>query len=475
MTAFGLLLLPVCLAAGLRPVLLLQLAVFTSVFEAAAALALGELGLQPAMLPSAMFSAFVLLQVLLGARYRGQDEIWRPLLPMTLFAAWALAGSFALPRVFAGQISVFPQKMEPPFGAVLLSPAITSVNQDLYLVVDYAVLLFTSLFTSGSIVRPLKILNAFILSGYAAVVIGLWQLANKLVGVPFPDSFFYSNPGWSILSGQQVSFVPRINGPFTEPSAYAGFMVSVVCSTGWMALNGRTPLSVRVLLCCALVMVLLSTSTTGYGVLAIFAVVLPVYVALRGSGRLHMQVARWGVILCLGLAGTSLTATALFPGVIKAADEVITSTLGKQDSASYRERSTADADSLEMAFQTYGLGVGWGVNRSSSLIPGILSTVGVVGAFGLVWFAVGLVRFVSRACRLMRDPDDLMVIRGATGAILGVLASALLSGPSITSISFYLLIGLMIGTSARVLAQAKAAYPAVSRRRQPGTFASGVR
>lgn len=475
MTAFGLLLLPACLAASLRPVALLQLALLMSVFEAAAAITLGGLGLQPAMLPSAMFSAFVLLQVLLGARYRGQNEIWRPLLPMTLFTGWALAASIALPRFFDGQVSVYPQKLDPPFGAVLLSPAIAGVNQDLYLLVDYAMLLFTSLFMSGTIVRPTRILNAYILSGYAAVAIGAWQLANKTVGIPFPESFFYSNPGLAILSTQQVSFVPRINGPFTEPAAYAGFLVSVVCSTGWMALNGRTTLSVRVLLCCALVMVLLSTSTTGYGVLALFVAGLPVYAALRGSGRLHMQIARWGIILCVAMAGVSLATTALFPSVIKAANEVLTSTLGKQDSDSYRERSTADADSLEMAVKTYGLGVGWGVNRSSSLIPGILSNVGVIGALGLTWFAVGVIRFVNRACRVMRDPDDLMVIRGATGAILGVLAAALLSGPSITSDSFFILIGLLIGTSARVLVQAKAAYSSELLRRQPGTFVSGAR
>ena len=454
MTAFGLLLFPVCLAFALRPIALLQLALIASVFEAAAALNLGGLGLQPAIIPSTMFCAYVLLQLLLGVQYSGQREIWRPIVPMAMFAAWALAASVALPHLFEGQVSVHPQKLEPPFAAVLLQPTTAGLNQDIYLLVDCAMLLFTSLLTCSSIAQPSKVIKAYFWSGYLAVAVGIWQFANKIAGVPFPDSFFYSNPGWSILATQQVGLVPRINGSFAEPSAFAGFMVGIACSTAWVALNGPTTLFVRGLLGSAVMMVLLSTSTTGYGVLAILGTLASVYALVRGTRRMQHQVLRLGIIVALTLVVTTLTTTAFFPEVNEAASQVFASTLDKQDSQSYEERSAADSDSLDLAVQTYGLGVGWGGNRSSSLIPGILGNVGVIGMACLIWFGCSLTRLASKASRVMANAEDLVVVRGATGAILGTLTAALLAGPSITSLSFFALLGLLIGTSARALAQA---------------------
>lgn len=430
--------------------------------------------MQPAMVPAALFSMFVTLQMLLGVQYRGQREVWRPLVPMIIFGLWALAGSVVLPHLFEGQVSVHPQKLEPPFAAVLLQPSSAGLNQDIYLIVDCAILIFTSLYTSGFSTKPSKLITAYFWSGYLAVAIGVWQFANKFAGVPFPDSFFYSNPGWAILSTQQVGFVPRINGPFSEPSSYAGFMVSIVCSTGWVSLNGSSTLFVRILLACAFFMAMLSTSTTGYAVLAIFAVGILVFALVRGTRRIQQQVIRLGSIFLLAMVLIGLTTTTFLPSVNQAASQVFTSTLEKQDSQSYEERSAADGDSLGLAIQTYGLGVGWGGNRSSSLLPGLLANVGVVGVLCLAWFAFSVARLGSRASRVMRDPDDLMTVRGATGAVLGTFVAALLSGPTITSVSFFALLGLLIGTSARAVAQADF-LRTYTQRRGSGAFVGSTR
>jgi hypothetical protein len=475
MTAFGLVLIPLCLAVCFRPLACLQLVLIASIFEAAAALAFGGVGLQPAMLPSAIFSGFIMLQILLGVQYSGQNEVWRPLLPMAMFTAWALAGSIVMPHLFEGQVSVNPQKMEPPFAAILLNPGVPRFNQNLYLVVDFTVLVFVALFTSGRTIHPLKVLNAYFLSGYLAIAFGLWQLANKTLGVPFPESFFYSNPGWAIHSGQQIGIVPRISGTFSEPAAFAGFMVSIVCSTGWMTLNGRTKPYVRILLAAALTLVLLSTSTTGYAVLAIVAVAVSGYALLRGTRHLQRQVVRVAVIFSVLLGVAGLTTTAFFPALNEAAALVFTKTMDKEDSDSYQERSAADRDSLDLAVQTYGLGAGWGSNRSSSLIPGILGNAGVIGVLCLVWFGFSVTALLARARRVMSNPDDIMVVRGAIGAILGILIAAFLSGPSITSVFFYILIGLLIGTSARSLSQARSRSAVAARRHRAAIFVPGSR
>jgi hypothetical protein len=72
-TLLGLALVPLSLFWALRPERLLQLALISSIFEAAAALVLGgSFGLQPAMFPGLLFIAFIVSQYGLGMRYPGE-------------------------------------------------------------------------------------------------------------------------------------------------------------------------------------------------------------------------------------------------------------------------------------------------------------------------------------------------------------------------------------------------------------------
>jgi len=69
----------------------------------------------------------------------------------------------------------------------------------------------------------------------------------------------------------------------------------------------------------------------------------------------------------------------LKPSLLNAVDTVVGATLSKDQTGSYDERSAADAPALNTVGQTYGLGVGWGSYRSSSLLPGLLANAGVFG------------------------------------------------------------------------------------------------
>ncbi len=51
----------------------------------------------------------------------------------------------------------------------------------------------------------------------------------------------------------------------------------------------------------------------------------------------------------------------------------------KVGSASYNERSGANSESYDIFLDTFGIGVGLGANRASSLFPGVLSNTGLVG------------------------------------------------------------------------------------------------
>jgi hypothetical protein len=449
-TSFSFILLPLCLVWLLQPVRLLQLVIIAGIFEAAAAFTIGGLGVQPGLVPAIAFVGYVSLQFLLGARYPGQSQAWRMMQPFVLVVGWALLGAYLLPRVFEEQVYVWPQKSEPPFVLTLLAPSSSNLNQVCYLFLDSVFLIAAAMFVTASRVALKSLMTCYYVSVFLALGVGLWQFASRTLGLPYPDTLFYSNPGWALLTEQNIGAVPRINGSFSEPSSLGGYMAAAVCATGWMMVQGHRQVMIRVLFVAALFGVLLSTSTTGLGVLAVIAVAMVAYALVSGSARIIAAVAKIGLLLLVlgGVAGVAVSAFA--PGVIANIQEVYTGTLNKQDSASYQDRTSADLDSLEATLGTYGLGTGWGSNRSSSLIPGLLASVGVPGVLGLIWFAVGLTRAVKRARRMGGPVDQIMAIDGSCGAVVGILVAAVISGPTISSVSFFFLLAVLIGGVARI-------------------------
>ena len=466
-TTFGLLAIPLCCLCALHPERLIQLAILGSAFEAAALLTFGGVGLQPALLPAALFVACVLLQLLLGARYPGARIVWWATTPFVLVTAWALLGSLLLPQLFAGEVYVWPQKQTAPYVAVPLAADFSNINQDAYAMADCAALVFAALYSTAGHVSPRRLLDAFWLSGYVAAGIALWQFASRLTGLPFPTGFFLSNPGYAQLSDQTLGGLSRINGSFTEPAALASFLAGVVGAAGWSLLNGIGGRHLRWLLPLAVLAMVVSTSTTGYAVLALMVLALVGFAALRGSRRLVSRLATAGVILVpLALIG-AIAATVLAPAAVRNVATVMESTLGKQDSTSYQDRTGTDHDSLALVLPTWGLGVGWGSNRSSSLLPGMLADLGLYGTLGLAWFGLRIARLVRQARR--HASGELAETIEATAAYaVSLLAAALLSGPAITSVLFYLMLGLLVASCARAL------DPSLAPAATPSAYAHGL-
>lgn len=461
-TLFGVFALPLCALCALSPDRLLQLVVLGSTFEAAAVLTFGGFGLQPALLPTALFSGYVMLQLLLGARHPGTRTVVWAVTPFILVTAWALVSSLLLPRMFANQVYVWPQKVTPPFMSVPLEPNASNVNQDIYILADCTVLVLAALHATRTRFDLLRLLQAYWISGYAAVGIAMWQLAGALTGLPFPTDFLSSNPGYAQLTSQAIAGVPRINGSFTEPAALAAYLCGVIGASGWTMLNGHATRMVRLLLPTALAGLLISTSTTGYAVLAIMAMALPCYAIATGSQRLLSRLALAAVLFVMVGTAAVLTLVTLVPAVERNAEVVLASTLDKQQSSSYQDRTSTDVDSLAVVLPTWGLGVGWGSNRSSSLLPGLLAGLGLYGTAGLGWFALRVVRLV-RCARPVADRAMAQVIDACTGSLVATLTAGLLSGPAITSMLFYVLLALLIAACVRAIAaRAARAAPQVA-------------
>ncbi|MBU6448393.1 MAG: hypothetical protein KGQ26_02090 [Rhodospirillales bacterium] len=449
LTALGGLLVPICLWFWRRPVALLMMVPIYSVFSAAALIIIGGLGITPGLLPSAIFIGVFFLNYLNGIRYPAERSVLLLLLPFILVVCGALGSSIIMPRLFENQVMVWPQKISSFFTPSLLTPSEGNITQDLYLLAN-ALLTITAAFYLTRPGRLLsRLMDCYFWAGILVVVISIWQFMANVLHVYYPTKIFLSNPGWALLSDQSVGWLGRLNGPFSEPAALSSYMCGSISAAGWVIVNGDRRLLPKVTFWGALLVTFLTTASTGYLTLLALAGLLALRVVSAASWALRRRAAAG---LLLGLVAAAVILFLIYtaaPGIFKELGLVLDGTIDKTQSSSYQARSTLDVDSLRELANTYGLGVGWGSNRSSSLLPGLCAAIGLWGVGGLVLFGLLLMRQARRAMNLTVDPELHYVIRGSAAALIANLISNLLSGPTISSPDFYLLLAMLVAATAR--------------------------
>ncbi|MBB2206016.1 hypothetical protein [Gluconacetobacter takamatsuzukensis] len=475
-TLFFLVLAPLCLIWANRPERLIQLMVIMGIFEASAAITIGGFGIAPNTLPALTLVGYIGTQFLLGARYPGRARVWPLAVPLIVVSAWAILTSWLSPRFFEGRVYVWPQKSTPPFVITLLSPGSANLNQDLYLALNIVLFVMIALYTTrqgppGRAFHPVSILHAYFASVLIAFGFGVWQFASDVAHVPFPSDMLYSNPGWSILTEQTVGSLPRINATFSEPSAFGGYMAAGAFCAGWLILNDFPGTLVRIILVASIAGVLLSTSATGIVSLAIGALIVVLMGLTLHAKRFLPMIKRRAIQFLILSILLMVLVTVMAPNLLTSLGTIFDSVTNKQDSESYNARSSTDLDSLQAAFDTFGLGVGWGNNRSSSLIPGLLAAIGIPGMLGLIWFGWRLVSRVRSLHRMNRKLEDIQVVNGASAALVGYLVPACVSAPTITSATFYVFLALLVSGIARAEGAQASRTPArlfpPAERRQP--------
>ena len=448
LTAFGILVLPICLACSLSPELLLCVVIYTGGFEAAASLVLGSFGVQPNIPPTLLFMGHLLVLRMMGSRFRGNAEVVRAMAPLLIFIACVLVGAVILPHLFAEGVSIWPQKSDE-HAQVPLTFSAANITQSAYMILDIAFVWCCATYIASFPVRTRRLVSAYFGCALLVVGIAVWQFASRVAGIPFPNDFFYSNPGWLVYPDQAIGSVPRTNGPFSEPAALAAFLCGPTYASAWLLMHGRGSRLVKWTLAASVFGMVLSTSTTGFVILFIGAGLAGLYVLTKAKPRVARRFRQVAIPVVVAGFFVVVSTPILFPSIADAVGNVITQTLSKSDSDSYEERTQADNDSMALVLSTYGLGVGWGSNRSSSLIPGVLGNAGVPGAILILWTLAS----IRKEIRIMRDfiqnSDDQWALQGAAAGLLGFFLASLVAGPTITSMTFYELLGITYGVLAR--------------------------
>jgi hypothetical protein len=456
-TILGLVVLPLALLWAGRPERLVQLALVASVFEAGAAFVVGGFGVPVAMVPALVLVVYVTSQYLLGMRYPGEAAALHALLPLLLLLAYALTATILLPDVFAGRVIVFPQKADhAATGAVPLAPSGGNLTQAAYLVANVTFAGVAAMSLTRANVAWRSLLHAYLAGGYLVVGICIWEFAARVGGLPFPSGILYSNPGWAIVE-QKMGLMPRIQGPFPEPSALATYMSGLALSCLWLCVCGHQVMRPHILLGLAVLSTLLSTSTTGIVALALGLPALLVYAIGRvDAARLQRATVLLGSILFVGLVllGPFFL---LQPELMDQVNIVLDQTMSKSESDSFIERQEMNNVAWDAVVTSWGFGIGWGSTRTSGLLPGVLAGSGVFGLAMMIWLGFRIRRLVQRADAVPSPGHPAQaVLDGFAAALCGQLIAAALSAPTITSVAFYLQLGVVVAGATRILAEAAA-------------------
>jgi hypothetical protein len=361
-------------------------------------------------------------------------------LPLLCFVFFAVISSILVPLLFEGKFQVALSMDQR--GIVPLEWGRTNITQSGYLVFLTA---FAIVVSSVLLRRPRaiqRVVDALIWSGYLAAAIAIYHFAAEQMGWYFPYQVFYSKPEVRTLAAfVRVYHVGGLSlrqayGTFSEPSTLAQFMVGVAYGSWYWWLRGTAPFRVKLLAITSIVVLAMTFSTTAYVGLGAGGLLLVARLTYMGRVRSAMLLAL-SVLACVGAAVWVLSNQEV-SGLKHFTDTVLDFVLlQKSQTTSYAIRRIVDQVALRGFVDTYGLGLGWGSTRGSSLLLHMLGNTGLIGILLLGWFAMRVRRQLRR---YQATP-----VRGFIGlALCGNLLAGCIAVPDINSVTIWLLLGVLV-------------------------------
>jgi O-Antigen ligase len=377
----------VVIAGNMRHALMLLMA--SALFNGSAAILLPSLG--GSSIPPIQFAlAFVFLRILMpgSAAIGDLPAAFNANRWFALFSLYGIATAFVLPRIFAGSFSVYPMRFDLPgdlFATIPLAPTSQNFTAAFYLL--------GSLLAAIAVWIACRRRNAPALLVTTLVVLAWAHALLGLAGVVFRGTSaehvfeLFRNSAYVQFDDEVGGFV-RIRGIFPEASVYAafGFILFVTNSEMWYhsirsRATGLATLVMGLVLC-------FSTSSTAYFGLAIYGVFFALrIIALPGATNLSKAKAAFAAIgLLVFLVALAFMVS---PDLVEAVVDVVKRmTIEKSSSDSGLQRIYWTRQGWELFLASYGLGVGSGSFRSSSIFVAMLGSMGVIGIVSFLLYLI---------------------------------------------------------------------------------------
>ena len=424
------------LASGPRgPVMAL---IFATLLGSAAAVLIGSANIQPAHL----MLGFVAIGIYIRKREAREAfralSITQPGFWLAFAIAYGVMGGMFLTRILEGASQIIPvgsSGFDDNTSGVPLGPTSGNFTQAVYLVAD--LLCFVMVRAIASRAEGLAtIANALTIFAAANIAFAAIDFFTFQTGTAWVLDFI-RNAQYTFHADESAEGLKRIVGSFLEASAFAHATLGALGFTGTMWLCGRRPLLNGILTLISLILLVLSTSSTGLvgtpAVILLFYGTL-IWRSLRGVGgrgtAAVVLIAPFAVLCIIVVIAMSSAATTV---IWEYADTLVFS---KSTTQSGMERATWNALAWSSFVNSYGLGVGLGTCRASTFILAALSNLGIPGCLS---YAI----FLSLALRGGRSPADAVstdIQLSARYAAITLLVADAISGALVDQgLTFYLL------------------------------------
>ena len=348
------------------------------------------------LLPQMMFAVVLIFKVVvphvvtLTPKFVNALQL-RRLGYLALFLLTGIVVTLIMPRLFQGQVVVFPMKYS--YMADLLGPRQENFTQSGYVVLS-VMTAFAVFFMADEPGFTGSLLKALLAGGMVCIVTGLIDVAAASTGMeslltPFRNAQYALLTNASVAAGAR-----RVVGFTPEASAYGPMCVDFAAATGLLrTLYAEGPQRMRatIVAISLVVMALLSTSSTAYGGLAVLGLVYAGNWIRRAafssplgqSGLMGELLVGLGAIIALLFVMVAYSN--LLNPLFNLIDELI---FNKPLSDSFYERSNWNNAAWNTVASTWGLGIGFGSARTSSWFAAVISNTGLIGAAFLGVFLV---------------------------------------------------------------------------------------
>jgi hypothetical protein len=415
--------------------------VVATLFGAAGAIIIGAANIQPAHLFLAFVAATALTRRREAAGAVRAIHMPEPGFWLMCLVIYGVCTGILMPRLLAGSTQIIPlgvSEYADTGSTVPLGPVSSNFTQSVYLFAD--VVCFTMIVAIASTH-----------AGFVAIAGALVAYAAGNVLFAFLDLATYSsdtqwlldfmrNARYTLHIEEQVSGLKRIVGSFTETSAFAHSTLGALGFTGTLWICGYRPALTGTLAFASLVLVVLSTSSTGLaGTPAILAILYATALTRRGV-HLSKPFSSAAVLCAPLLVVAAILAVQLNDDISRPITDYFDAVIfTKLDSDSGIERSTWNTVALQNFFDSYGLGVGLGTARTSSFPVALLSNVGLPGTiFYLLFLVTAFARSRGKPRSIWSD-----VRLAARNACLGLVIADVFAAPTVDQgLLFYVLAGL---------------------------------
>lgn len=446
---------------------------FSSLLEGSAAILLPALG--GSSIPPAQFAlVFVLLRIAAprGGTYGHFPDAIRANAWLLLFCFYGIAMAIIGPRLFGGRISVYP--MRPILNAGVfevfpLAPTTQNLTAGSYMLGTILVALAAYVLARSK--GGAALVSATIWGGWFFIVSGVLDLVGR--GTPLEDALAIFRNGDYVQMSVEVDGFVRIRGFMPEASTYAGAcFVFLVASVELWYRNVR-PGQTGLLAIALVAILVMSTSSTAYVSIAFYvtfflfrALAIPILVP-RGKMKRLLAVLLTGAVFVA-------IAMMLVPQVLEAISNLILSmTVGKSTSFSGQQRLFWAMQGVQAFWSSYGLGIGPGSFRSSSMATAILGSMGVIGVGSFLLYLRAVLQPSRRSTwGLGQDIDQTLGGAFACTAVFSLIPALVGSPQANPATAFSVFAGAALAL--RAAQQARPTRDRFRRSAAPGAAASAA-